>query len=343
LRILVLEFFSAGGDGVGTSPALLREGGAMLRALLRDLAALRRDQLVTLLHPSTPLRVPRGVEVVRPGSADGGLREMLPSVDAVWLIAPETAGHLAALAERVEMAGRLLLGSSSAAVRTAADKAGLAPLLAAAGIPVPTTVSLPAGVDPGAVADALGYPLLVKPARGAGCEGVGRVMDPADLPPTWAAARAVAGDGCVLLQRYVPGIAASVTLAADGADATPLAVNLQRMSVGPAFTYRGGETPLDHPAAPRAAEVARAACRAVPGLRGYVGVDVVLGPDGATVVEINPRLTTAYLGVRAALDANLAALALAACQGQLPPTPPPMLRRVRFGCSGRVRTLAPLA
>ena len=54
------------------------------------------------------------------------------------------------------------------------------------------------------------------------------------------------------------------------------------------------------------------------GLRGYVGVDLVLTDADAVVIEVNPRLTTAYLGVRAALDENIAALALEACAGRLP-------------------------
>ena len=35
------------------------------------------------------------------------------------------------------------------------------------------------------------------------------------------------------------------------------------------------------------------------GLRGYVGVDVVLGQDKLYVVDVNPRLTTSYVGLRA--------------------------------------------
>src|SRR5206468_3951895 len=58
------------------------------------------------------------------------------------------------------------------------------------------------------------------------------------------------------------------------------------------------------------------------------------------VIEVNPRLTTAYLGVRAALDENVAALALAACAGALP-TRPPARRRVRFTAAGRIVSTAP--
>ena len=53
------------------------------------------------------------------------------------------------------------------------------------------------------------------------------------------------------------------------------------------------------------------------------------------MIEVNPRLTTAYLGVRAALEENVAALALAACAGDLPAALR-VRRRVRFTASGRI-------
>ena len=62
----------------------------------------------------------------------------------------------------------------------------------------------------------------------------------------------------------------------------------------------------------------------MPGLRGYVGVDLVLTDSEAVVIEVNPRLTTAYLGRafgprrKAGAAGNVAALALAACAGDLP-------------------------
>jgi hypothetical protein len=56
---------------------------------------------------------------------------------------------------------------------------------------------------------------------------------------------------------------------------------------------------------------------------------------------VNPRLTTAYLGVRSAIEGNVgaagnvAAMALAACAGNLP-TAPPVLKNVRFTSWGRI-------
>ena len=101
------------------------------------------------------------------------------------------------------------------------------------------------------------------------------------------------------------------------------------------FAYRGGTTPLDHPLAKRAGEEAVRACEAIPGLCGYVGVDLVLTKSEAVVIEVNPRLTTAYLGVRSALAENVAAMAIAACAGRLP-EPSPARRSVRFSAGGRI-------
>jgi predicted ATP-grasp superfamily ATP-dependent carboligase len=45
------------------------------------------------------------------------------------------------------------------------------------------------------------------------------------------------------------------------------------------------------------------------GLCGYVGVDLIIPesmPRQPVVVEINPRLTTSYLGYRALAESNLA-------------------------------------
>ena len=55
---------------------------------------------------------------------------------------------------------------------------------------------------------------------------------------------------------------------------------------------------------------------------GYLGVDLVLGddPDGRddVVIEVNPRLTTSYVGLRALAADNLAAAMLAVASGKTP-------------------------
>jgi predicted ATP-grasp superfamily ATP-dependent carboligase len=187
----------------------------------------------------------------------------------------------------------------------------------------------------------LGYPMVLKPARGAGCEGVSLVRNGRELREALRLAGQNRRPGRLLLQDYVPGTSASVSLIADGRRSVALAANAQTIRASRPFSYRGGVTPLEPEASRRAVDAASRACAAFPGLRGYIGVDLVLTKSAAIVIEVNPRLTTSYLGVRASLDGNVAAMALAACSGTLG-VPPAARKRVRFTADGQVIAAEPI-
>jgi predicted ATP-grasp superfamily ATP-dependent carboligase len=115
---------------------------------------------------------------------------------------------------------------------------------------------------------------------------------------------------------------ASVSLLSNGQEALALSLNKQKMQVGASFTYCGGRIPLQHPQAQRAISLARQAVSLIPGLRGYVGVDLIMTADECYVLEINPRLTTSYVGLRQIVDLNLAASIWDCClAGRLPQAP----------------------
>jgi predicted ATP-grasp superfamily ATP-dependent carboligase len=338
MRILVHEFVSGGGlAGRAVTPSLAREGAAMLAALVADLAAIRHHQIITTVDARFPLAAPPGVEVVTllPERIDRQLDALIATADAVWLVAPEIDSLLEHLAARAEGMGTIVLGPGASAIRRASDKAALPRRLARHRVSHPLTCVVRADADSKSVAEAIGYPLVVKPARGAGCSGVYLVRNARELNRAIHANRGHAARGSLLLQQYVRGAAASVSLLADGRRAVALTANRQSVRTSFPFSYRGGSTPLEHPLAGRAVDAALRTCRALPGLRGYVGVDLVLTESDAVVIEVNPRLTTAYLGARMAIDGNIAALALAACSGSLPAPPPPN-RSVRFDAAGRI-------
>jgi predicted ATP-grasp superfamily ATP-dependent carboligase len=328
----------------------------MRDALAVDLADIGEHEIVVTVDSRFPFAGESGGAPIalEPITANGsGLDRLLDESDAVWLVAPETGGCLEEAARRVERRGKRLLGPGSEAIGVAADKAGLAARFGSAGVPYPYTVRLPPatarlrlGATPGMVAEALGgmeFPLVVKPRRGAGSEGVRWF---ADLPTMLAAIGNQALMADALAQEYVVGTPLSVSLLVDGPRILVLAVNSQELrfeadgGIG-TFPYRGGITPFDHPEASLAAAAAVRACQSVPGLGGYIGVDLVLGPRGAVVIEINPRLTTAYLGVRRSVDGNVAAMAIAACSGVLPDRVD-ITRRVRFTEAGEIVSSNPI-
>jgi predicted ATP-grasp superfamily ATP-dependent carboligase len=345
MRILVHEFVSGGGYAGRDVPiAVARQGVAMRAALVADLAAIGGHQVVTTADPRFPCAAPSDVEVVTLANEyRANMDSLVDSVDAVWLVAPETDRCMERLAARTERKGKRLLGSDAVAIRRASDKRRLARRLRRHGVAHPDTRVVRDGIDYQRVAREMGYPLVVKPVHGAGCQGVCLARDARELPSAIAFTQKASRSHTLLCQRYVRGVNASVSLLADGARAVALAVNrqsisgAQRLSVGAAqpFAYNGGKTPLDHPLAARAVDQALRTCEALPGLRGFVGIDMVLTASEAVVIEVNPRLTTAYLGVRAALGCNVAAMTLAACDGCLPRSVHAR-RRVRFTASGRI-------
>src|SRR5688572_1558105 len=288
MRILVFEFVTGGGlAGRAVPRSLAREGLAMRTALVEDLAAIKGHEIVVATDRRFTRRMPPGVDPVPVAGglkASGGsetIDALIDASDAVWLIAPETNRCLERLAARIERQGKVLLGPSASAVRRAADKSRLPDLLARAGIEHPETAVISAGSNARAAATRIGYPVVVKPARGAGCGGVRLARGPRELGVAMEEAHRANGTGPLVMQRFVAGRAASVSLLANGHRAVPMAVSAQRVTAAPGLSYHGGSTPFDHPQAEAAAIAASRTCAAIPGLRGYVGVDLVLTSSAA--------------------------------------------------------------
>jgi predicted ATP-grasp superfamily ATP-dependent carboligase len=163
------------------------------------------------------------------------------------------------------------------------------------------------------------FPLVRKPVDGAGSLHVRRFDSLADWHTTCGA-----GDGHVVdgshrkdgsdgrlwrLERFVPGWAVSVAALCGDAEPVYLPACRQRLSADGRFRYLGGALPIAADLDRRARRLAEAALAALPTARGYVGMDLILGPppDGSedVVVEVNPRLTTSYVGLREAVRGNL--------------------------------------
>jgi predicted ATP-grasp superfamily ATP-dependent carboligase len=322
-KIFVHEFISGGGWSHGDLPAgLVREGYAILWALLSDFQAWGAASTVTTLDTRLWARhteLPGGEIVpVAPANYEADFRSILSQCDAALIVAPETGGLLARLSAMVVAAGVPLLGSTPKAVARAGDKAACDRIFRKAGLPTPPTRV----VRPTSAAQAaaeLGFPLVVKPLDGVGCEGLSLVSNNEQLQPALELARKTSQRKEILLQRFETGNHVSVSLLASQTGLLALSLNGQRIEPGRPFRYQGGIVPYAHPAAQQAVELAQAAARLLPGLHGYFGIDLVLGAEGGYLIEINPRITTSYVGLRQVLQANLAELICEACiLGKLP-------------------------
>jgi predicted ATP-grasp superfamily ATP-dependent carboligase len=323
----------------------------MLLALLADLRELAEHPggfaVAAVVRPELASALPPGVDAL-PGGDDPATalaRVLAEGGGRAWPVAPETRGTLARLVRAAERAGEGVVGTTSRGVRRAARRRALLRRLERAGVPVPDTLPAPTDGEARRAMETLGSPVVVKPGRGAGGAGVRKSADPAEVADAWAAAASVEPGLPPLVQPFEPGTPASVTLIVDGERVRPLALNRQIVRFSPEARYEGGVTPLRHPDATRALRTAADAVRACGGLRGLVGVDLVLGSRGPVVLEVNPRLTTSYLGLRRHLGPGPAHAALRA-SGHRPAGDPPAFDAldpsapvtgdpVRFGPGGR--------
>lgn len=226
---------------------------------------------------------------------------------ASFVIAPESQGILARRSSAVIRACGRLLGPTTCAVNVCADKMEFFQQLSHHGIP--TIATRPFWFELSRAAD-FEFPIVVKPTDGAGSQDTILVRDQSEYDRLRETRRQMSPFQDIW-QPFVPGTAVSVAMIVSdkGKEAEVFPPAEQLLSDDGRFRYLGGRIPARCANNRVIQETALAACRIVPGLRGYVGVDLIVpdaDSDRPVVVEINPRLTTSYLGYRALTDDNLA-------------------------------------
>jgi hypothetical protein len=317
MKLLIYEWVTGGGlvGCEGALPeSLLLEGLAMVQAVAADAAAagVRHTLLRDLRLPQLAHSGGEVVEVASRGEHDAALDTAAAESDAVLVIAPETDGVLLRTVRRLEAAGVRLVSPGAGFVAIASDKQRTAESLHAAEVRCPKGVV----VEPeAALPSDFHYPAVLKPLDGAGSQDTYVVRSPHDRPPAYAWPRR--------LEPFVAGVAASVAvLGVKGGGRVALPPCRQRVSTDGRLSYLGGATPLAPGLAERAASLALRAIDALPELVGYAGVDLVLGddPEGSldAVIEVNPRLTTSYVGLRRVVRGGLVGPMLAAAAGETP-------------------------
>lgn len=249
-----------------------------------------------------------GIEVVTLLDEEARFARSAASCDWTLVIAPEFDDLLRSRSQTVLDAGGKLLGSLPEAIHRTADKLETAGIWRQRGVPHPQTEPACADVAP---------PCVLKPRHGAGSQATFFVRDSREWGPVWEAAQKEWPHGDFIVQQYVVGQPASVALLIGSTQTVPLMPARQHLSGDGRFRYQGSSLPLPPPLADRAIQLALKAAAGIDGLQGYVGVDLVLGDAGDDyAIEVNPRLTTSYLGLRRLCRQNLAELILCMAQGE---------------------------
>ena len=302
MRIFVYEHITGGGMLDDPRMAVLAtEGDLMLRALVDDLRAIDGVEVSILRDFRLNADVPAEIRIVRPGEFQVVFGQAVDACDAVWPIAPETDGILFRLTQEILLRGRRLLGTRPDAIAIAASKKATAAVLAQAGIAVACTYTSESDLPPDV------SEVVTKMDDGAGCQETLLFSNRQELR-VWSKAQAQAKS---IFQPYVRGGARSLSILCCDGRGRLLACNRQNVQVHKGvFQFNGVSVNAMPDEGGRYSALANDVCRALPGLWGYCGVDFIEADAGPTVIEVNPRLTTAYAGLRKAIGINPAQLVL---------------------------------
>lgn len=314
LTIFVCEFITAGGfNHAELPPSLAREGALMRDALLGDLAQLPHTIITTFdARLTAPVRVSSAVAIHKNDDVWQIWAQQMLSADAVWLIAPETAGVLKKLTALALKHGKKIIGCGPKSIEITASKLATFQVLQQAGIATIATYTLdnwPKGEGA----------WLAKPDDGAGCEET-LYFENAEALVDWKGLQQKPFRH--VIQPFQTGQAASISCVMWHGKAQMLSCNTQKIEIqNNQLKFRGMIINGMRAHWGAFERVANQIAQALPDLAGYVGVDVIVEGENIFVVEINPRLTTSYCALAEATGANPAALILSAVLQENTPWP----------------------
>jgi predicted ATP-grasp superfamily ATP-dependent carboligase len=318
LRVLVYEHVSGGGFAAAPLlPSVLCEGFGMLRMLIADFKAAGHSVTTTLDSRIAKLNPPIKADCVVPISsskeAQVSLKKVSDRVDAVYVISPETDDALRSRVKLVEQTNVASLNCPASAIEKVCNKADFHNFLKKRRILTPETLIfsvLDNAVEiKHAIRGCLNFPLIFKPSDGVSCCGLSVVRNEDHMADAINKIMKESSSEQFLVQELIDGIDVSVSLFSAGGKAVSISLNRQDVKIETpeaCSSYRGGLVPFDNLLRLEAFAAAEKIVESFPDLRGYVGVDFVLTEDKVVALEVNPRLTTSYVGLRSVVNFNLA-------------------------------------
>lgn len=309
MKLFIYEHITSGALAHDTElSSLAQEGEMMMQAALKDALACPDVAILALRDsrfPPLPISAQLQSYTIQDTQSFGlAWHDALAQADAALIIAPESDGLLANLNQAVLDQGKVLLGCQPAAVELSTDKYACSQLLSKHGLTPPVecraheweanTFSAPDG-------------LIAKPIHGVGCEATHYFKTIADVN-AWIATLSPRYLEQTLIQAYEPGDAISLTILCNDTGCQMLAINQQHiMQQNQKISFSGvtvngvseNQFPMD-----AANALVKQVHSAIPGLWGLIGIDLILNDRGAVILDINPRLTTAYAGLSQSLGIN---------------------------------------
>ena len=296
MNILIFEYITGGGLVGATLPAsLVNEGELMLNAVAEDFAELADVQVGVMRDYR--LQCNHYVDDEHIVSAEHGYIEVIDAlsthIDALLIIAPESGNILSSLCETYSNREFILLNSAAENTALVSNKLDTFEYLQSYGVSqIPTyEIENIKSVEADRV--------IIKPKDGVGCENIRLLTTTQQLSE-------VINLGEMknyIVQPYIQAQSASLSLLCWQGECRVLSANIQKL-VETDDSLELKECVVNALERNNFIEFSNKLIKSLPGLKGYIGVDILITNNEVLLVEINPRLTTSYVGLKSALGAN---------------------------------------
>jgi predicted ATP-grasp superfamily ATP-dependent carboligase len=326
-KIFIFEFVSGGGyNQVDIPSSLFCEGYAMLRTIIEDFKKLGY-QIITLLdvrisHLSRYLKTDM-VKLVKP--EDEFLKiytNYVKKSTFCFIIAPEFSKHLYNLTQIAKDLNKKILSINLNGVWLGTSKLETYKYFIANKVNTPKSYKIPlkgGEMDVDFILqkfDQLGSSIIMKPEDGAGSELIYHFTTKDQILLLFERAKAnfdIARS--YIVQEFIDGDDLSISIInrtnsekINDRDQIILSINaqnVQNIDSNKDSYYLGGFTPVENYKVLRNKFEKILKSMDLTSFQGYFGIDFIKKADNSIYfIEINPRLTTSYIGIRNILDFN---------------------------------------
>ncbi|MEJ2295352.1 MAG: ATP-grasp domain-containing protein, partial [Candidatus Lokiarchaeota archaeon] len=321
-RVFVFEFVSGGGYSNELIPSsLLCEGYGMLKSIIEDFHELNFE-IYTILDRriaflSQYLKADNIILVEENSNYLDTFYHTLPKSDSCFIIAPEFLNILYKLTEIVIKYKKELYSVGLEGIKLGASKMSTYKFFKRFHIPTPETFCIPTVNHQFDLEfiykkfHELNHSIIIKPDDGVGAESVLFINDENQIHDLFETDKVLLDNSrTYILQKYIKGVDMSASLIGisdkNRIKTYILSVNTQNVSLRKGrinSQYNGGITP---------AQISNNIIDTLEHFlhkldlshfKGYFGIDFILIDENTIkFIEINPRLTTSYLGIRNIYD-----------------------------------------
>ena len=328
--ILAFEYFTASGK---KDKCIISEAEALIFSLLDDLKDFNIDLIINESYAEIVKDYDNVTPILINGDVVDWLDDNAQNFTKAIFIAAENDNNLYKISRILEENDVKLYNSSAEACRISSDKFETYGALSNI-VPQPRTFRFkidPKGYWKRAIENLhekwqsedplTPLKLIIKPLMGVDCEDIVIIENIEEL--TLDLDKIFKPGSRVIVQEYVEGTDVSVSLLSDGKKAIPISLNEQFVELkNDKGMYFGGKLPFESKYKQEAFDIATKAVESIDGLKGFVGVDLLINADEQDIysvylLEINSRFTTPYVGLKKVAKFNIGETIIELADGEI--------------------------